>query len=133
MTASRSLRILVVDDDAYGLRLAEYLLRQGGHDVTGVADSMTALAYAGCEAFDVVLTDIWLPDFDGYDLLARCKTLAWAQKTCFVALTALAMSGDRRKAIANGFDDHLSKPIDPDTFVQTVELIATKKLATNAV
>jgi two-component system cell cycle response regulator DivK len=74
------------------------------------------------EAPEVVLLDIQLPGADGFQLLGLLKeTFAAESLPPVVALTAHAMSGDREKAIAAGFDGYLTKPIDVGTFAQSVE------------
>lgn len=119
-----ALRILVIDDDANSLLLADYLLRARNHDVITATDATSGYREVRRKPFDVVLTDIQLPDINGYDFLKRCRAL-WAMgSTQFVALTALAMRGEREKALGNGFDGYISKPIEPFDFAATVEAIA---------
>ncbi len=116
-----SARILVIDDNAANLELAVYLLRAFGHDAEGCADASSGLEAARAGDFGLVLTDILMPGIDGYELARRFKSDARLSSVPLVALTALAMGGDRERIAAAGFDGCITKPIDPQRFVPEVE------------
>lgn len=116
-----SARILVVDDNAANLELALYLLRAFGHRAEGRSDGTSGLDAARSGSFDIVLTDILMPGIDGYEFARRFKDDASLSSTPLVALTALAMGGDRERIVAAGFDGCITKPIDPQAFVAEVE------------
>lgn len=112
-------RILVVDDNLPNLELMLYLLRNGGHDPVGFTRSLDGLAAAEREAFDLVLTDVLMPEMDGYEFARRYRKRADRAK--LLAVTALAMVGDRERVLAGGFDGYIAKPIDPVEFVPLIE------------
>ncbi len=115
------MRILVVDDNAVNLDLMLYLLRSFGHDPEGKADAIAALESAGNGNFELVLADILMPGMDGYEFARRFKADAALASTPLVAVTALAMPADRKRADEAGFDGYITKPIEPLTFVSQVE------------
>jgi CheY-like chemotaxis protein len=98
-----------------------YLLRAFGHEPTGVGDGTAALEAAQGGAFALVLTDILMPGIDGYELARRLKSNPRFASTPLIAVTALAMPGDRKRIEAMGFDGYIAKPIDPQLFVSQVE------------
>lgn len=114
-------RILVADDNAANLDLMLYLLRAFGHDALGVSSGQAALEAARNQAFDLVLSDILMPGMDGYELARRLKSDPRLAKIPLVAVTALAMLGDRERIADVGFDGYISKPIEPQSFVAQLE------------
>jgi CheY-like chemotaxis protein len=114
-------RVLVVDDNPTNLDLMTYLLRAFGHEPTGVADGTAALEAAQSGAFALVLTDILMPGIDGYELARRLKSDPSLASTPLIAVTALAMPGDRERIEAMGFNGYIGKPIDSQLFVAQVE------------
>lgn len=113
-------RILVVDDNAANLELMVYLLRAFGHSPHGVSSALDGLLETK-NGYDLILSDIRMPDMDGYEFARRVRSETHAQKAALVAVTALAMVGDRERVLAAGFDGYISKPIDPQRFVGQVE------------
>ena len=114
-----SARILVVDDNASNLDLMLYLLHAFGHETRAACNGIEGWEAAKSEPFDLILTDILMPGIDGYELAKRVASLPG--RPPIVAVTALAMSGDRDRLMESGFDDYLSKPIDPTTFASQIE------------
>lgn len=113
--------VLVVEDNRNNLDLMVYLLRAFGHEVTGLTDPRDAVEVARREHFDLVLADILMPGMDGFEL-ARCfKSDPQLKDDVLVAVTALAMVGDRERIMKAGFDGYISKPIDPQNFVMQVD------------
>jgi two-component system CheB/CheR fusion protein len=103
------MRILLVEDHSeIALSMARHL-RAEGHDVCVAATAGAALGACGAGAFDLVISDIGLPDLDGWEMLRRlrgdCATPA-------IALTAYGGPEDVARSHAAGFDLHLTKPID---------------------
>jgi two-component system, cell cycle response regulator len=114
-------RILVVEDNAPNLDLMVYLLTAFGHLVIAACDGKEGLRIATREKPDLILCDIHLPEIDGYKLVSKLKTDAECCSIPTVAVTALAMVGDRDRVLRAGFDGYVAKPIDPETFVKKVE------------
>jgi CheY-like chemotaxis protein len=117
------MRILVVDDNAANLDLMLYLLRSFGHDPVGKADAISALESARTGNFELVLADILMPGMDGYEFARRFKADAALASTPLVAVTALAMPVDLKRAGKAGFDGYITKPIDPQSFVSKLEAL----------
>ncbi len=114
-------RILVVEDHETNLALVSYLLTEFGHDPVGKSDPAAGLETALSEPFDLMLIDILMPGMDGFEVARRIRTDPSRSHTPLVALTALAMVGDRGRILEAGFEGYISKPINPRTFVQEVD------------
>ena len=113
-------KILLVDDTPANRVLAEKLLRIAGHSVMTAETGEGAVTSAKDQCPDLVLLDLGLPDFDGWEALRRIRATPETTALRVIAFTAHAMVGDKEKAIAAGFDGYMSKPIDVGTFAQTV-------------
>lgn len=114
-------RILLVEDNAPNLDLMVYLLTAFGHVAIAACDAKEGLRIAVREQPDLILCDIHLPEMDGYQLLSKLKTDSKCCSIPIVAVTALAMVGDRDRVLRAGFDGYVAKPIDPEAFVKRVE------------
>ena len=117
------LRVLFVDDNPEARALVSTVLESAGADVSIAASAVEALEHLRKHDVDVVLTDIGMPDLDGYDFVMRLReTERAANRTpvCAIALTAHAGSEDRRRALTGGFQGYLAKPSDPDELVRVV-------------
>jgi CheY-like chemotaxis protein len=118
------LRILVVDDDADGRTLTSLVLTQAGANVKSVASVREALQLLEVERPDALVSDIGLPDEDGYALIRQIRQYE-AEHGGFlpaVALTGYARADDRARILAAGFQAHVRKPVDP---VEVTAAIAT--------
>lgn len=115
-----ALRILVIEDNPTNLELMRYLLRAFGHTVDAARDGEEGVRIAMDTLPDLVLCDIALPKLDGYGVAQRLKGDPRVRHIPLVAVTALAMVGDRDRVLATGFDGYITKPIAPETFVQDV-------------
>lgn len=111
--------VLIVEDSPDNMKLFRTLLTMKGHEVTGIPGGETLFATLDAATPDIVLMDIQMPDKDGYALLAEIRASAHSGLRV-IALTAHAMSGDREKAMAAGFDGYITKPIDIRTFPEFV-------------
>jgi CheY-like chemotaxis protein len=114
-------RILIIEDNAANLELMAYLLTAFGHTTLSAIDGEEGLARALADRPDLVICDILLPKVDGYEVARRLKQDSACRKIPRVAVTALAMVGDRDRAMEAGFDGYLTKPIEPETFVPEIE------------
>jgi two-component system cell cycle response regulator len=114
-------RLLVVDDNAINLALVSYLLASSGCEVCAVENGEQALEkLEQGQEFDLVLCDIQMPVMDGYEVARRIKARPQWAAIPLVAVTALAMVGDRDRVLGAGFDAYVSKPIDPASFIATL-------------
>jgi two-component system cell cycle response regulator len=114
-------RILVIEDNPTNLDLMTYLLTAFGHTPLTAHDGQAGLLAAQRERPDLIICDIQLPTLDGYEVARWLKSHSALRAIPLVAVTALAMVGDRDKVLAAGFDGYIAKPIDPQTFVGQVE------------
>jgi len=105
----KSLRILVVEDHADTLRVLARLLDHFGHEISVANGAQRALEIVDSKEFDVVLSDIGLPDGTGYEVIAQAKR---KQPIKGVALTGFDKDEDIKRSKEAGFDFHLSKPVD---------------------
>ena len=121
-------RILVIEDNFANLELMAYLLKAYGHAVITARDGEEGLASALRELPDLVVCDIQMPRMDGYEVACRAKHDIKLQAIPLIAVTALAMVGDRDKVLATGFDGYIAKPIDPERFVAEIENFLRGKL-----
>jgi two-component system cell cycle response regulator len=121
-----SARILLIEDNPTNLDLMTYLLRAFGHEVTCETDGEAGLSRAETGSYDLVLTDILMPHMDGFEFARRFKASPLHANVPLVAITALAMTGDRERIIASGFDGYIAKPIDPHKFQEQIESFLQK-------
>jgi CheY-like chemotaxis protein len=114
-------RVLIVEDNRDNLELARYLLQAAGHTVLAAMNGAEGLACVRQEHLDLVVSDLQMPLLDGYEMLRAMRADSAIPRMPMVAVTAFSMPGDSSRALAAGFDGYLSKPIDPETFVQSIE------------
>jgi two-component system cell cycle response regulator len=117
-----SARILVIEDNPANLELMSYLLIAYGHNAVTAADGRQGIEAARRERPDLIVCDVQLPDIDGYEVARWLKSDPDLRTTPLVAVTALAMVGDRDRVLAAGFDGYVAKPINPETFVRQMEV-----------
>jgi len=119
------LRILVVDDNAANRSVARALLESIGVEIAAACDGAEALSMLKTGAFDAVLMDVHMPVMDGVEAVARIRGgEAGASDLPVIALTADAMAGERERLLAKGFDDYLSKPIQPAALMAALGRLA---------
>lgn len=114
-------RILIIEDNPTNLELMQYLLEEFGYSPLSAEDGEQGLALAKSERPELILCDIQLPKLDGYEVARRLKSDPDLRGIPVIALTALAMAGDREKGLAAGFDGYVSKPIAPQSFIEQVQ------------
>ncbi|HEY7889029.1 MAG TPA: PAS domain S-box protein [Steroidobacteraceae bacterium] len=112
--AASALRLLVADDNRDSAATCAAFLEASGHQVS--------VAHTGREAFDLacklepdgLLLDIGMPELNGYQLAQRIRGTTWGQRALLIAISGWGQEHDKRRALAAGFDQHLTKPIDPN-------------------
>jgi CheY-like chemotaxis protein len=114
-------RALVIEDNEQNAYMVRYLLEHAGFTVLLARDGPSGLAMAAGERPSVIILDIQLPGMDGYEVAGRLRTLPSLHGVPIVAVTSFAMTGDRDRALRSGCTAYLEKPIDPVTFVQSIE------------
>jgi CheY-like chemotaxis protein len=127
-TGLTDLRVLVVDDEEDTREVVEFLLRSHGARVTTAACVRDALRIVQTKIPDIVLTDIAMPDEDGFELLERLKAFAIRHGLTIpaAAISAHANPHDRARMRAAGFLAHIPKPIDPAVLTRTVIQLAAE-------
>ncbi|PSR19351.1 hypothetical protein C8255_02675 [filamentous cyanobacterium CCP3] len=115
-------QILVVDDDTNTLEFIAFLLELNGAKVIAAASVHEAMAVLGQFIPDILLSDIGMPDVDGYTLMRQMRQLPPEQggQVPAIALTAYAGEIDYQQAIAAGFQKHIAKPVEPDRLINAI-------------
>ncbi|RUT00944.1 hybrid sensor histidine kinase/response regulator [Dulcicalothrix desertica PCC 7102] len=116
------LNILVVDDEIDSLEYLAFTLEQNGAKVTSTYQASQALQLLSQSNYDLLISDIGMPEMDGYELIRQLQTSTLQKNTPpkAIALTAYAGEEDQHQAIKSGFQMHLSKPIEPDTLINAI-------------
>jgi CheY-like chemotaxis protein len=115
-----SAHVLVIEDHPDNQKLVRYLLRAAGHRVRIATSGPDGIELAMADRPDVILIDLDMPGMDGYETVARLRQQAQFDNVPLVAVTALAMVGDREAVLRRGFDGYLPKPIEPALFAGQV-------------
>jgi CheY-like chemotaxis protein len=111
------MRILIVEDHRDSAEMMGLALRRQGYEVESVGSGGDALRACRDNRFDVLIADIGLPDFDGWELLGRIRD----KPAKSIAFTAYAMVADVERSRQAGFDAHLSKPVTLAVLLETLE------------
>jgi len=128
-TSLQGLRILVVDDEPSSRELLLTLLSHCGAEVEAGSSATQALTEVSRFRPDVLISDIEMPEQDGYVLMRKLRSLEddQGQRTPAVALTAHARTEDRLQALTAGFDTHVCKPVEPAELVAVVASLARRR------
>ncbi|MEH2306835.1 PAS domain-containing protein [Nostoc sp.] len=124
------IRVLTVDDDPDARELLTVLLTEYGATVKTVASAAEVLANLESFQPDVLVSDIGMPEVDGYSLIQQIRTLTPEKggQIPAIALTAYARVDDYQRAITSGYQRHVTKPLDPEELVQAVVALAQIKI-----
>ena len=114
----RNVRALIVDDEHDSLELLRLVLEGAGATVTAVTSAREALDEVG--PFDILISDIGMPEMDGYDLMRRFRSLPSGSQIPAIALTAYARSEDADRARAAGYQRHMTKPVNASDFLAAI-------------
>jgi len=114
-------RILIIEDDSGSRELVRYLLEASGYEVLEAIDGDAGARLVLATSPDLVICDLQMPVMNGYEVVRRLKGEPAWRRVPIIAVTAFSMAGDRETALAAGFDEHITKPIVPETFVAQVE------------
>jgi CheY-like chemotaxis protein len=120
------IRVLAVDDDSDALGLAEAILTRAGAEVRTCARSGAALDVLETWRPDVLVSDIEMPEEDGYALIRKVRALPASRGglTPAVAVTAYGRTQDRTRSLAAGFSMHVPKPVDPGELTAIIASVA---------
>ncbi|WP_392531069.1 PAS domain-containing protein [Nostoc sp. C117] len=127
------IRVLAVDDDPDARELLTVLLTEYGAEVLTVTSAAEVLANLESFQPDVLVSDIGMPEVDGYTLIQQIRALPPEKggEIPAIALTAYARVSDRQQTITSGYQRHVTKPLDPEELVQTVVELAHTQLPQN--
>jgi PAS domain S-box-containing protein len=115
-------RVLFVDDQSEARELAHVILARAGAETILASSAIEAIAIFNRQPVDILVSDIAMPEMDGYALIAeirRCDALA-GRRMPAIAATAYRRSDDRRRVLAEGFDAYLPKPMEAETLTSTI-------------
>ncbi len=118
----QGIKILVVDDDTDTLEFLTFMLEQYQANVTAVTSAVEAIATLTQYRSDVLVSDIGMPEVDGYMLLRQLRALPPEQggQIPAIALTAYAGEIDQKQAMLAGFQRHMPKPVEPEVLVRLI-------------
>ncbi|MFY9803815.1 MAG: response regulator [Candidatus Acidiferrales bacterium] len=127
-TAAHPLRVLLAEDNPVNQEVAVHLIERRGHSVIVAENGRQAIEAIQRHKFDLVLMDVQMPEMGGLEAtrIIREKEKGSGHHLPIIAMTAHAMQGDREQCLESGMDGYLAKPIDPKTFLQTVEGISER-------
>lgn len=114
-------KALVVDDVADVTEMLSVFLTLAGYEVVTAHSASVALAAARETRFDVVISDIGMPQMNGYQLAEALREIPGYEAVPMVAVTGFSMYDDHERSLRSGFNAHLTKPIDPDVLFQLIE------------
>ena len=115
-----NLRVLVVDDEPDSREIVAFVLEQAGAEVIAVGAAIAALQTLQSMHFDILISDIGMPEMDGYAFIQQVRQLQVGEDILAIALTAYAGEVDQQQAILAGFQTHIPKPVEPEDLVSTV-------------
>ena len=112
---------LIVDDVADVTEMLAVLLTHAGYQVVTAASAMSALKIARERQFDVIISDIGMPEMNGYQLARELRLLPGYESVPMVAVTGYSMFDDKERSAKAGFTAHMTKPIDPHALLDLIE------------
>jgi CheY-like chemotaxis protein len=119
--AHRRRTALVVDDVADVTEMLAVVLTHAGYSVVTAASARAALNAARERQFDVVISDIGMPEMNGYQLAREMRTMPGYETVPMVAVTGYSMFDDKERSTKAGFNAHMTKPIDPRALLDLIE------------
>ena len=119
--SASSRRALIVDDVSDVTDMLSVLLTHAGYDVSTASRAQDAIVLARERQFDVVISDIGMPEMNGYQLAEALRSLPGYESVPMVALTGYSMFDDRGRSLTAGFNEHVTKPIDPRALLELIE------------
>ena len=117
----RKRRALVVDDVADVTEMLSVLLTHAGYEVATASSAAAAISTATDARFDIIISDIGMPQMNGYELARAVRGLPGYETVPMVALTGYSKFDDRQRSLDAGFNAHLTKPIEPRELLDLIE------------
>jgi CheY-like chemotaxis protein len=122
----KGMRIIVVDDEADSRRLIAEMLKHYGASVANFASAEEVLKALPQSGWDFLVSDIGMPDVDGYELIKRVRGTDAGRHLPAIALSAYAREADRKKAVVAGYQMHLAKPVEPAELAAAIAGLVAK-------
>jgi CheY-like chemotaxis protein len=119
--AGNKRRVLVVDDVFDVIDMLSVLLTHAGYEVATASSAREAIDLIQENQFDIIISDIGMPEMNGYQLAEAVRSLPGYERVPMVAVTGYSMFDDRARSLTAGFTEHLTKPIDPRAFLKLIE------------
>ena len=119
--AERGRMVLVIDDVSDVTEMLSVLLTHAGYEVSTASSAPEAIAMAQQQHFDMIISDIGMPEMNGYELAQALRTEPGYESVPMIAVTGFSMFDDRNRSLLAGFNAHVTKPIDPRTFLDLIE------------
>jgi DNA-binding response OmpR family regulator len=119
--------LLIVDDDMFFLKMTRKILEFSGYSVSVAVDSQTAMEKLQKDTFDLILTDANMPGGSGFDLIRKIKNDPKSFEIPVAMLTGRRNREDVLKGLECGATDYIVKPIDPDLFLEKIQLLLAPK------
>jgi two-component system CheB/CheR fusion protein len=117
---------LIEDDTEDTIAMLDQLLKISGANVTSATNGADALRLASEREFDVVLSDISMPEMDGFEFLQRLRKIAGREQIPVIAITGFGRPDDVERIRAAGFFSHLTKPLNLDTLAGVLDQLANR-------
>lgn len=112
--------ILYIEDDPANRILVRRVLEAEGYRVLEAENGIRGLEIAQREQLGAILVDIHMPDMDGFEVMARLRTIPRSASVPIIALTAMVMKGDRERTLQAGCSGYIEKPIDVDLLPEQI-------------
>jgi CheY-like chemotaxis protein len=119
----KGLKILIVEDESNTRDALHAILKMAGAEVTTADSMVTAIEQYRQRRLDLIISDIGLPNRDGYELIQKIREIEDGQQRTRVpaiALSAFVQDKDRRKAMESGFEQHMKKPVEPGELIPAI-------------
>ncbi len=116
-------KILIIEDNEQNMYMLSFLLEHNNYDIYRAFSGIEGIAAAQKIIPDIILLDIQIPEMDGYTVARKVREIDSLKLTPIIAVTSYAMEGDREKILAAGANGYIEKPINPDTFIDSMNQI----------
>ena len=114
-------RVLIIDDVPDVTEMLAVLLKHAGYEVVTAHSAAAAIAEVREHHFDVIISDIGMPEMNGYELAKAVRTVPGYETVPMVAVTGYSMFDDRERSLRSGFNAHMTKPIEPRALLDLIE------------
>ena len=115
--------ILIIEDQEDNRKIMRDLLTSAKYEIIEAVSGQEGVRLAETHRPDLILMDIQLPDFDGYEATKRIRSISALRSIPIIAVTSYALSGDDKKAFEAGCDAYVSKPFSPRALLKKIQEI----------